>query len=203
MIKRREVLASGIAVSLLSRITAAAIAPPDTGIVPAPNPAATSAGRRFFIAALQLAESRAAAAAAVRAGALSRSLAADVTPVYEWLDVALRSERFSIAGLSSAQAFFVIERLAWDRGLRTVYRGIHRPDADGAASHQLAGSPALVARIRQLDRSDWAAGLGRTLAGAEAEAADKRHLITTAWLPRADDPVLVSWLLLPRDALRA
>ena len=49
-------------------------------------------------------------------------LGTDVTPVYTRLDLELRPAPFAVAGLTSAHHLFVLERLGWDRGLRTVRR---------------------------------------------------------------------------------
>jgi hypothetical protein len=114
MINRREVIASGIAVSLVAQSSAARLAglAADDGARPVLH----------FLADAGLTEARAAADAAAAGGASIVWLGNDLTPVYEWLDLALRPAPFAIAGMTSAHEFFVLERLAWDRNLRTVER---------------------------------------------------------------------------------
>jgi hypothetical protein len=112
MINRRELIASGIAVSLAAQNSAAKLAgfAANNGAEPALH----------FLADAGLIEARAAADAAAASGANVVWLGNDLTPVYEWLDLALRPAPFAIAGLTSAHDFFVLERIAWDRNLRTI-----------------------------------------------------------------------------------
>ena len=63
-----------------------------------------------------------AASAAEACGAAVIWVGADVTPAYTRLDLELRPLPFAVAGLTSAHHLFVLERLGWDRGLRTVRR---------------------------------------------------------------------------------
>jgi hypothetical protein len=105
MVNRRELLATSIALSLVARAQGAN------------GPSAT-----HFIAATGLVKARAAAQAAAASGAEIIWLGSDLTPVYTWLDTALRRAPFALAGLTTSHDFFIIERLAFDRGLRTVRR---------------------------------------------------------------------------------
>lgn len=193
MINRREIMASGIAVTVLGPASRASGA--------AHSAAIGGAGPSVFIADAHVPAARAAARAAHSLGVPSRALAADVTPVYAWLDLALRAAPVTIAGCTTPQALFALERLAWDRGLRTVYRGVHRHQGKAAPADEFLGSPAIVGRIRRIDDRDWGAGLARVLATAAPGPADGRHIVTSQWLPQAHDRVLVSWLLAPRAAL--
>jgi hypothetical protein len=196
MINRREIMASGLAVTLLARTSAAAI--PTT---------ATGSGRFIFVADESLAEARAAARSARALGAATRFMATDVTPVYLWLDETLRKAPAAVAGLSTWHAPFLLERLGWDRGLRTIYRGIHRRTGGSSPAHELSGSPAIVERIRGIVAGDgiggrhWAASLGRALAATSPGDVDDRHVLGAQRPPGLDDAALVSWLLVPRSML--
>jgi hypothetical protein len=113
MLNRRELLAASVALSLTAQDAAARL----TG----PAPAASVRPVTHFIATRALAEAEHAAQAAALRGANIVWLGADLTPVYTWLDLELRRTPFAVAGMTSAHDF-VVERLAWDRGLRTVRR---------------------------------------------------------------------------------
>jgi hypothetical protein len=106
MLNRRQLLVTSVALPLAVCAEGAA------------SPAAAGP----FVAAAGLDEARAAAQAAAAAGAQIVWLGSDITPVYTWLDTSLRRAPFGLAGVTTAHDFFVIERLAWDRGMRTVER---------------------------------------------------------------------------------
>jgi hypothetical protein len=87
-----------------------------------------------------LAESIAFGAEAARHGASIHTFSnGDITDFwYHQLDLLWRQQRTPIAGLTRHGPLFVLERFAWDRGMRVVFRGEHGPAADGLA-HKLAG----------------------------------------------------------------
>ncbi|MDX1561374.1 MAG: hypothetical protein R3305_00515 [Gammaproteobacteria bacterium] len=184
MINRREVLASGLAASLLARSAAAA--------TDAREARATRYAPTVFIGDERFADARAAVRAAAAHGATVRWLGNDVTPIYEELDLALRAERFAVAGLTTAQTSFVIERLGWDRDLRTVYRGRH------TGTHAFEGHSTLIELIGGSNRRTWAQAVGRTLAEEPGRPAKDNELVTSPTLPRSEAG-LVSWLLVPRS----
>jgi hypothetical protein len=197
MISRREVMACGIALTLLARTATSADG--------ASGPGGRRRGRIVFVADGRIRAARTAAASAAGTGASLRSFTTDITPVYEWLDLSLRTEPMCVAGLTTAHALFAIERLGWDRGLLTVYRGLHREGRGSAPSHALAGVPALVERLEHLERlggRDWPRHVGRILTEAVPGPVERAHIVTSQQLPSHDDNVLVSWLLAPRAALR-
>ena len=194
MINRREVLASGIAATLLGGASAAAVR--------SGARVEARAGPSVFVADQRIPASRAAANAAETLGSIVQPLTADVTPVYEWLDLKLRDTSAPVAGLTTPHALFPIERLAWDRGLRTIYRGIHGRVDDGHRTHELAGSPEIIGALETVGDRHWFEVLGRVLAAAASQRLDDRHLVTEQWLPPSDDRRIVSWLLVPRATLR-
>jgi hypothetical protein len=201
MINRREVMASGAAM-LLARGALAAASPG--------GHAADGPARFVFVADERAPAARAAARAATDAswrptndrGTVYRPFASDITPIYDWLDLHLRATPASVAGVTTARSLFPIERLAWDRGLRTIYRGLHRDVAGPAPTHELLGSPAIVERIDGVESGDWAEIVGRVLAEAAPGPGDFRHIVTSQQVPDNDDSALISWLLAPREMLR-
>jgi hypothetical protein len=106
----------------------------------------------------------------------------------------------AIAGLTAQGPLFCFERLAWDEGLRVVFRAEH-----GATEHALSGPESLLIEARDaLANADWAAEMasivtrcpsGRTEIGSAAVACARGGA-----LAGADDP-LYSWVIAP--AVRA
>jgi hypothetical protein len=136
MLNRRELLAASVALSLTAQDAAARL----NGTVPATSVRAVT----HFIATRGLAESEHAAQAAALRGANIVWLGADLTPVYAWLDLALRRTPFAVAGMTSAHDFFVLERLAWDRGLHTVRRQALTTGAAHAAARDFVTDRAVI-----------------------------------------------------------
>jgi len=128
MINRRELIASTVALSVAAQASAARTAAPASGgTVRSAGPTRpTSQGiespAKYFVASRDLPDAHAAARATEALGATVVWLGADVTPVYTRLDLELRSAPCAVAGLTSAHHLFVLERLGWDRGLRTARR---------------------------------------------------------------------------------
>lgn len=191
MINRREVIASGFAVSILARASAASLSVPESseGWLRVP----------YFVADERFSEAREAARAAAAGGGLSTmTLAADVTAVYESLDRAWRSAQFAVSGMTTSAALFVLERLAWERGLRTAYRGIHHVTSGRPVRHELFGSTERLRGLRS-EPGPWGIGVGRTLAWwSRGEATGTETGLFSQLLPRADRTMLVSWLLTPK-----
>lgn len=112
MLNRRELIATSVALGLTAQ---RAVGRPAEGAAGAPPVAQ-------FVAAADLIEARLDAEAAARQGAAVVWIGRDLTPAYEQLDLAWRRAPIAVAGLTTGRDFFVLERLAWDRGLRTVRR---------------------------------------------------------------------------------
>ena len=123
MLNRRELIATSVALTLTA---------PGAG-ARSSNAAAVTSWREpgnearpvaQFVAAANLAAARLEAEAAARQGATVVWIGSDLTPAYEQLDLAWRRAPVAVAGLTSTHDFFVLERLAWDRDLRTVRREV-------------------------------------------------------------------------------
>jgi hypothetical protein len=105
----------------------------------------------------------------------------------------------AIAGLTERPALFLLERLAWDHGLRVVFEAEHDPDGRGGAAHRSCArrsGPRARARRR-----------GAGLAGVLADALIAGHRHCGARLPpdRAglaahlgESMKLYSWIIAPR-----
>lgn len=192
MVNRREVIASGLGVSLLAGTGAAGAAA--AGLI-GEGSARTLPGVAMFIAEERIAAARHAARAAASKGASVRLVGEDVTALYEWLALQWRGTPFPVAGLTSPTTLFVLERLAWDHGLRTPYRGEHRRVC-GQLEHRLPSSPALLARLESA-RERWAEALGNSLVeGPSTNFAPSKTCASFALLGCSGD-TLTSWLLAP------
>src|SRR5690606_12557961 len=152
MVTRREAIAAAIAVPLAAGAQ-----------VPARLASGSPQERSvpLFVADARYLEARMAArAASVHPGTRTHVVMGDVTSLYGSLDSGLRSRPFAIAGLAPPHVLFVLERLAWERGLCTLYRGQHRLAAEGAAAHELAGARGIVEPSHTMPDEFWPLSLG-------------------------------------------
>lgn len=115
-LNRRELLASGFALSLLG-IATSRFAPPRRG---------QRQGLRYFVAESRDATALAAGEEAAAQGAAVILAGIDVTAIYVALDDLWRKAPDAVAGMTTASTAFVLERLALHHGLRLAYRGEHR-----------------------------------------------------------------------------
>ena len=86
----------------------------------------------------------------------------DISDVwYDELDLLWKRRRAPIAGLTRHGPLFVLERFAWDRGMRVVFRGEHSSGPATVVSHGLRGCDEAVASAQRLVASgaDWAEAL--------------------------------------------
>ena len=82
----------------------------------------------LVVADARFAASRAFADEAGRKGQRVAWIAGDVTDIYNDLDLLWRREKIAVAGFTAYGAFFCLERLAMDRGLRVTARREHRDE---------------------------------------------------------------------------
>lgn len=104
------------------------------------------------------------AAALGRHGVPMHAIDGDVTRLwYDDLYHAWRTRPVAIAGLTAHGALFCLERLAWDHGMRVVFRAEHRY-RDGRIEHDLAGPVAMLAEAERLGGSAaWPACMAAAL----------------------------------------
>ena len=79
-------------------------------------------------------------------GVILRPIEADITALWQnELHHHWQSAPAAVAGLTERPALFLLERLAWDHGLRVVFEAEHVPDGQGAAVHRVirTGEPGL------------------------------------------------------------
>ncbi len=127
----------------------------------------------------------------------------DMMPLwYERLDLQWKEKPLPLAGVTTADALFVMETLAADYRMRVVYRGLHSAPRDGVVRHELSGPEALVGAVG-VGGAGWAARLGRTMTSvAPGQSARSEASFTSAAAgdSRRDTP-LYSWIIAPREVL--
>jgi hypothetical protein len=142
-------------------------------------------------------------AEAARAGASVAGFArGDITDFwFRDLDVRWRQSPVAIAGFTRHGPLFVLERCAWDRGLKVVFRGEHRPLPDGSTEHHLSGSDFSLYQAAALAGAgqEWS----RLMAGIVTQCGagcttGQRELITRSGHRLPDDEPFYSWVIAPR-----
>lgn len=102
-----------------------------------------------------------------------------------------REKVVSIAGLTDSRAFFCLSHAAGDYGLRLKYRCVHSR-SDGAIRHEARGSQHAVGQ----DAIDWPLQSAR--AAREVLRNMRGQALPIPEMLPSGEPVLVSWLMVPR-----
>jgi hypothetical protein len=143
-------------------------------------------------------------------GAHTYNMRGDVTDVwYAGLHPLWKAGGAAVAGLTGSGVLFCLERLAWDHGLRVVYRGSHQRIADGRVYHAMLGGADWSALGRDTtDRNTpWATAVAAAAARIEAPCRavpGDRPLRPICSTPAADPgreavAALFSWVIAPRS----
>jgi hypothetical protein len=136
-------------------------------------------------------------------GVKSHGIEGDVTALwYDDLYHGWRSAPRPLAGVTAHGAFFCLERLAWDAGMRVVLRCEHRSNGDMVA-HEVSGAASLVARVSPAAIARR--GVGQVIAATSLQMAGDPRAENTArrqfQTPDAvnkDPAYMVSWIIAPR-----
>ena len=140
------------------------------------------------------------AAAARNRGLAAHAIEGDVTWLwYNRLDAAWKEGPRTIAGMTGHGALFVLERLAWEKGMVVAFRGFHVPNAKGGIDHRFEGPGSLISRTAQLDDA-WAEAMAELIVHCPVKRGAKALLSTSTggtmdW-PFKDEG-LVSWIIAP------
>lgn len=94
----------------------------------------------------------------------------DITPFwFKELDAIWKKEAVAVAGMTAHGPLFCLERLAWDQGLRVVYRAQHTPQSGNIIEHTLSAPESMVDKSRSgtlalggLDKN-WAEGVAKLM----------------------------------------
>jgi hypothetical protein len=137
-------------------------------------------------------------------GLPTHSIRGDITDLwFHDLDAQWKKKPAAVAGLTAQGALFCLERLAWDHGMRVVFRGDHQYLPDGSIEHVLTGPEGVVrqgANLEQDDGDDWAVRVLRLVVevpeGHSTPAKAMIHGRATA--PAGAEPEgLISWVIAP------
>jgi hypothetical protein len=156
-----------------------------------------------FVFDVRFAESGAIAEHVERLGIPLSPVADDLMRLwYDELDLAWREKPMALAGVTLADALFVLETFALDRGMHVVYRGEHGLVEDGRITHRLAGPAALIERLSPLP-AQWESALASALTecplGSPQTA--RAELVTDGAQLSLRDVPLYSWIIAPRAAV--
>jgi hypothetical protein len=136
-------------------------------------------------------------------GLATHSIRGDITDLwFRDLDARWRKSPAAVAGLTAQGAIFCLERLAWDHGMRVVFRGEHHYLPDGSIEHALTGPESVMHQASGLrdDGDDWGVRLASLLArfpeGQSVPA--KTTLRARAAAPAStESESLISWVIAP------
>lgn len=194
MTNRRQILQYGLALPAL-----AASVPAWQTLAAAPQ----AVRLERFIFDARFAESAAMGEHAVRLGIEAAPIADDLMSLwYDELDRRWRSAPMALAGVTMAEALFVLETFALDRGMHVVYRGEHGAVAQGHVMHRLAGPAAVLERVAPLPAA-WAPALCDALAHCpvgKSPTVTAEHRTSVSGLSLRD-VVLHSWIIAPRSVV--
>jgi hypothetical protein len=141
-------------------------------------------------------------------GLPTHSIRGDITDLwFHELDARWKKSPAAVAGLTAHGALFCLERLAWDHGMRVVFRGDHRYLPDGSIEHALTGPQSVVHQAAGLqdDGDGWATSVASLVARCpEGRSVPAKVTIHAhAAKPRdGESESLISWVLAPVDGAR-
>jgi hypothetical protein len=203
MASRREFLQIGVAALALPISARAGLTPANSGLAnqSVPTPLYKVIFDQRFLS------SRAFAGEVKRLGAPIYAIKGDITDLwFHDLDARWKREPIGIAGLTEHGPLFCLERLAWDHGMRVVYRADHTYRSDGYMEHELSGSEQMLREAVDLSSSgaNWSSRMASLLTRCPASRAEASKMtVVTPTARQADDPEhLVSWVIAPVGAAR-
>jgi hypothetical protein len=149
-------------------------------------------------------EGRDFAALASRLGAPLRLIEGDITDLWQnelrahWQS----GKAAAIAGLTERPALFLLERLAWDHGMRVVFEAEHAPDGTGGAAHHvLRTADPHLARDLAAAGGRWPSVLADAVIAGGSAARDFRPTSTALAAHLGEAAKLHSWIIAPRSAV--
>ena len=107
----------------------------------------------------------------------------------------------AIAGLTGHGAIFCLERLAWDQGMRVVFRGEHKQVSGGQIEHALSGPESMVRRAARLETNgtEWASLMAAVVTRCPAGRSEVFTTTVSASAAKhtSDTDELISWVIAP------
>jgi hypothetical protein len=109
----------------------------------------------------------------------------------------------AIAGLTAYGPLFCLERLAWDHGMRVVFRGEHRYRPDACIEHVISAPPPALRDTDALRAagSNWSAQVARLAIRSGPGRLETSPVIVTPAAgvsARNENEPLFSWVIAPR-----
>jgi hypothetical protein len=191
MANRRDVLRAGAVLPAMS-LAGAPFA--------SAHGAAASLSLERFVFDVRFAESGTIAEHVKHAGVSLSAISDDLMTLwYDELDLAWRKAPMALAGVTLADALFVLETFALDRGMHVVYRGEHGLVEGGRIVHRLAGPATLVERLSPLP-APWERALASALAVCPLGKPETRRaeVVSDGAALSLRDVPLYSWIIAPR-----
>ncbi len=136
-------------------------------------------------------------------GLPTHSIRGDITDLwFHELDAQWKKKPVAVAGLTAQGALFCLERLAWDHGMRVVFRGDHQYLPAGSIEHVLTGPESVVNQASGLqnDGDGWAARVANLVARVPEDHSTpaKVTIHGRATAPaNAEAEDLISWVIAP------
>jgi hypothetical protein len=141
---------------------------------------------------------------AKRLGAPVHGIKSDITDLW-FNDLYARWKKgpVAIAGLTAHGPIFCLERLAWDQGMRVVFRADHKVLSNGYLEHALSGPESMLRLAADLhtDGPNWGgrmASLATRCPAERSKAMAKTTIVASSAKLAGDDPEhLISWVIVP------
>jgi len=200
MASRREFLQVGMAALALPISARAGLSPSAFAIgeEPAATPLYKVVFDERFPASVQFGRE------AKRMGAEVHGIKGDITDLwFHDLDLRWKKGPVAIAGLTGHGALFCLERLAWDHGMRVVYRGDHKFLPNGDVAHALTGHESTLRQAAGLDSDGpaWGVRIAEVVMHSPEGrfTPSKTTIIGASAGPSGHDEtdLLISWVIAP------
>ena len=140
-------------------------------------------------------------------GLLTHSIRGDITDLWFYdLDAQWKKKPVAVAGLTAQGALFCLERLAWDHGMRVVFRGDHRICRTKTIEHVLTGPKRGAQAAALQETATVGAARIATLVAHLPEGIPtpaKATIRGRATVPANVEPEgLISWVIAPVEGAR-
>ena len=190
MISRRQLIRSGMAVSVLGL---------SGRMAPAVEfPTLRAVRISYFLVDARFDDARQIAQAAALPGQALIVLPRDALGLWHnQLKPALDIATQSFAGVTTEQGFFMLRTLAADHRLRVQFAATHATPCDGRIAHELLGPTPLLAHCqRQSGIATWQSVIGSAIRGNHAGRNTQLRFDSAVSDARRDE-ALVSWVIGP------
>lgn len=141
---------------------------------------------------------------ATRLGARVHEITGDITDLWQqellnhW-----QKKPAAVMGLTERPALFLLERLAWDHGLRVVFEAEHVLDNSGMSQHRVArtSNSRLLAELSNAGQG-WPSVLANNLIEGNKSITGATNPTHSAMAAHLHEPLtLYSWIIAPRSAV--